>query len=296
MAELIQRAVVSGLNGGKNPYRTVKTDDLTWRVQVEGQGPVLLLIHGTGASLHSWRKLVPLLTPRFTVVAPDMPGHGQSSGECDACLSLPGMATAFTKLMAALGLTPALAAGHSAGAAVLVRMCLDRSITPAAVISINGALLPFHGFAGQIFAPLAKVLVVNPFVPRFLAWRARDSRTVAKLLADTGSNIDAEGVELYAELFRNPDHVAATLGMMASWDLEPLNATIKDLKIPLWLLAAQNDKTIAPETATRVGARVPNARVIFLPGLGHLAHEENPELFKRQIFQAADEAGLPAAP
>ena len=56
--------------------RTVRAAGLNWHVQVMGSGPVLLLAHGTGAATHSWRGLAPLLAQHFTVVAPDLPGHG----------------------------------------------------------------------------------------------------------------------------------------------------------------------------------------------------------------------------
>ena len=49
---------------------------LRWHVQQMGEGPPILLIHGTGASTHSWRDLAPLLAERFTVIAADLPGHG----------------------------------------------------------------------------------------------------------------------------------------------------------------------------------------------------------------------------
>ena len=282
----------SVLESGGSAVRFVKTADLTWHVQISGAGPTLLLVHGTGASIHSWRKLVPMLASRFTVVVPDLPGHGKSSNECDACLSLPGMSKVLARLLEALAVKPALVVGHSAGAAVLIRMCLDGTIAPAAVVSINGALMPFNGFAGQIFAPLAKLLVLNPFVPRFLAWRAQDRRAVERLLRGTGSELDSEGIDLYAELFRNPEHVAATLGMMANWDLEPLSETIKNLKIPLILVAAEGDKTIAPEDAKDVAALVPAARVVALPDLGHLAHEERPDTVEELILRVAQEHGV----
>lgn len=59
--------------------RFVEAAGLRWHVQQMGRGPVLLLLHGTGASTHSWRALMPLLAAEFTVVAPDLPGHGFTS-------------------------------------------------------------------------------------------------------------------------------------------------------------------------------------------------------------------------
>ena len=72
--------------------RFVRAAGLMWHVQIMGAGPVLLLAHGTGAATHSWRALAPLLAQHFTIVAPDLPGHGFTEAPGTARLSLPGMA------------------------------------------------------------------------------------------------------------------------------------------------------------------------------------------------------------
>ena len=56
--------------------RFVEAGGIRWHVQIMGQGPVMLLLHGTGAASHSWRDIMPLLAAQFTVVVPDLPGHG----------------------------------------------------------------------------------------------------------------------------------------------------------------------------------------------------------------------------
>ena len=79
----------------RDASRTVRAAGLDWHVQVAGAGPVLLLAHGTGAATHSWRGMVPLLARHFTVVAPDLPGHGFTQAPANARMSLPGMAAAL---------------------------------------------------------------------------------------------------------------------------------------------------------------------------------------------------------
>ena len=257
--------------------RFLRAGGLTWHVQVAGSGPVLLLVHGTGAATHSWRGVFGLLTPHFTVVAPDLPGHGFTVVPPGHRLSLPAMARDLRALLDALGMQPALAVGHSAGAAILARMCLDGMMAPAGLISLNGAFMPLAGPAGQVFAPLARLLVGLPVLPQLFAWRASDPRVVERLLAGTGSRLDAAGVALYTRLVRNPGHAAAALRMMASWDLVPVVRDLPGLAVPLLLLAADGDRAIPPGDADRVAALVPGARVVRWPRLGHLAHEEAPE-------------------
>lgn len=106
----------------------VAAGGVRWHVQCMGSGPTL--VHGTGAATHSWRDLAPLLATPFILVLPDLPGHGFSRGPGGRVLSLPGMAAALAALLERLHTAPDLVLGHSAGAAILARMCLDRRISP----------------------------------------------------------------------------------------------------------------------------------------------------------------------
>jgi magnesium chelatase accessory protein len=272
--------------------RFVEAGGLTWHVQVLGKpvgsSPVILLVHGTGASTHSWARLAPFLAGHFTIVMPDLPGHAFTSTPAEGQgLSLNGMSSALSELMKAMSLSPSLAVGHSAGAAILLRTALDGGIAPKLLVSLNGALLPLQGWAGQFFSPLAKLVVLNPFTPRLFAWRAGDKGAVERVLRGTGSQLDDAGLELYRRLFRSPAHIAGTLGMMARWDLEPLKRDMVRLKAPLLLVACGADQAIAPDTAFKVRDLVPGSTVEYLRGLGHLAHEEQPELFAKLIIETA---------
>ncbi len=274
--------------------RFVEAAGLRWHVQEVGaaDAPVLLLIHGTGAASMSWRGLMPLLAERFRVVAIDLPGHGFTSAPATHRMSLPGMANDLAQLLRALGVSPEIAVGHSAGAAILARLAIDKRIVPRLIVSLNGAFFPFGGVAGHLFSPLAKLLALNPLVPRLFAWQAGSAGSVERLLRDTGSAIDSTGVALYARLVRSPSHVAAALKMMANWDLAPLVRDIPALQPKLVLVTADRDRAISPDAARRLQVLVPNAQLIRLAGLGHLAHEEQPQKLAEMIFATAKEYDL----
>lgn len=256
--------------------RFVDAGGLRWHVQVAGDGPVLLLVHGTGASTHSWRDLIPSLAQHFTVVAPDLPGHAFTQTAPGRGMSLPGMATALRTLLVVLDVEPRLAVGHSAGAAILAQMCLDRQIAPAGLISLNGALRPIGGIAGQVFSPLAKLLARGSTLPRLFAWWAGDGETVRRMLDQTGSKLDRAGVGYYARLARDPDHMAGALAMMANWDLEALEAKLPKLPVPLALIVGSRDGSVPPDNAFVLRDRIAGAKAESIKGLGHLAHEERP--------------------
>ena len=271
--------------------RFVRVAGIRWHVQEIGTGPVLLLLHGTGAATHSWRGLIPLLASHFRIVALDLPGHGFTQRPPQVLLSLPGMANGVCQLIQALDVDPALVAGHSAGAAVMIRMVLDCRIHPKGLVSLNGALRPYGGEASRILSPIAKLLFLNPIMPRLFAWRAGDRASVERLIRNTGSTIDADGVDQYRILVSSPDHVAAALGMMANWDLQPLARDMRMLDVPLLLVAATNDKAVKSEDAFTVRDMAPNAKVEIMRGLGHLAHEEKPEAVAALLLQFAREVG-----
>jgi magnesium chelatase accessory protein len=261
-----------------------------WHVQKVGQGPRLLLLHGTGAATHSWRDLLPLLAGNFTCVAPDLPGHGFTRSRSPHRLSLLGMAADVSELLRTLDFKPEIVVGHSAGAAILARMCLDRKIAPRLLVSLNGAFMPFGGAAHRVMSPLAKLLVMNPFAPHIFAWQASSAGAIERLLENTGSKINPQGVALYRRLVRSPGHVAAALRMMANWELEPLLHDLPRLRTALLLVVAENDRSISPDVARQVQDICSQARIERLPRLGHLAHEEQPQRIAGLITRYAARA------
>jgi magnesium chelatase accessory protein len=210
------------------------------------------------------------------VIAPDLPGHGFTETPAGDGLTLPGMARGLTGLLAELGVDPAFAVGHSAGAAIAMRMALDGRFA-GGVVSLNGALQPFPGAAGRLYPAMAKALFLNPVALQVFQWRATRPGAVARLIKSTGSSIDQSGLRFYEALLGTTGHIAGALGMMAGWDLHALQADLPAFRPPLVLVAAERDLAIPPRVAEEVHAIVAHSRLVRIPDLGHLAHEEAPE-------------------
>jgi magnesium chelatase accessory protein len=271
----------------RDSSRFVFAAGFRWHVQVMGEGPPLLLLHGTGSATHSWRDLAPELAHRFTIIAPDLPGHGFTETPAGEGLSLPGMARSLAVLLEVLQVQPMVVVGHSAGAAVALRLILDGRLHPAAAVSLNGALRPFPGAAGQIFPAMARLLFLNPFAQQAFAWRASAPGAVRRLIESTGSRIDERGLESYRALLSTTGHVAGALGMMARWDLEPLQADLGRLAVPVTFVVGDGDLAVPPQVSQEAQARSPGGVLIRLPGLGHLAHEEAPVRAAQIVRDAA---------
>lgn len=248
-----------------------------WHVQRMGSGPPLLLLHGTGASVHSWRGLMPLLAQTHTVIAPDLPRHAFTTGHDAYAMSLPAMAGEVAGLLKTLDIQPAAIIGHSAGAAIALQMALDHAYR-GPIIGLNSALRPFPGAMAQIFPAVAKALFINPLVPRIFTGSIDLVGGASRFLwRSTHSHLDAAGIACYRTLLKHPDHAGGALAMMANWDLPTLRTRMGDARNPVLLIHGAKDPAIPLAWAEDAHGWLANARLEVLPGLGHLAHEEAPE-------------------
>lgn len=256
----------------RDRVRRVASRPHDWSVIDAGEGPVLLLLHGAGGAGHSFRHLIPLLAPRYRVIVPDLPGQGFTRSGSRSRYGIDPMAEDMAQLCLTLGVEPKAIIGHSAGAALALR--LTEFLAPRGVVGINAALGAFDGAAGVMFPLLARVLAVTPFIPHVVARLWGTPATVAKLLSATGSPLDAEGQAQYLALVRDAAHVDGTLGMMAQWRLEDLMARLPSHSTPCLLIASGGDLAV-PARISRDAARLlPAAQYVELPALGHLVHEE----------------------
>jgi magnesium chelatase accessory protein len=248
-----------------------------WHVQRMGSGAPLLLLHGTGASVHSWRDVMPILAQTHEVIAIDLPRHAFTTGHSAYAMSLPAMAGEIAALLKTLDVTPAAIIGHSAGAALALQLALDHGFG-GPIVGLNSALRPFPGPFAQIFPAVAKALFINPLVPRIFASTVDLTGGAGRFLwRSTHSRISAEGMACYRTLLKHPGHAGGALAMMANWDLPGLRERMGEVRNPVLLLHGGNDPAIPPDWARDAQSWLTDARLDVLPGLGHLAHEEAPD-------------------
>ena len=253
-----------------------------WHVQEAGTGPTLLLLHGAGGASQSWRGLFPLLAEDHHVIAVDLPGQGFTQMGARMRCGLDPMAADLAALLAAEGWTPDALVGHSAGAALALRLAEDRQPAPP-VFAINAALEPFEGVAGWLFPILAKALAAAPFTADLFVRTGSSRANVARLIDGTGSRLDEDGLRLYQALAADRDHVDATLAMMSQWSVDTLLRRLEHHPSRALLLTARGDRAVPPRVSRDGAARMPDARYLEEAAYGHLIHEEAPDLVARHI-------------
>jgi len=265
-----------------------------WHVQEAGTGPTLLLLHGAGGATQSWRGLIPALADRLHIVAVDLPGQGFTKCGARNRLSLARMSEDMAHLIVQEDWRIDLIVGHSAGAALALD--LARRVHPGGVVGLNAALGKFDGIAGWLFPLMAKALALNPLAATLLTRMPNGEARVRELLEATGSDFDQRTLELYTALASDRTHVAGTISMMAQWNIDSLLGQLDKIPCPVLLLAGARDGTVPPEISRGAAPRLAEGEVRILPDLGHLMHEEAPQLIAWEIAEFARRViGEPAA-
>lgn len=245
-----------------------------WHIQEAGQGDTVLLLHGAGGATQSWRGVFPELAKTHRVIAIDLPGQGFTELGARSRCGLHHMAEDIAALMDQEGWQPRAVIGHSAGAAIALQLALRGKTNH--VIGINAALSNFRGVAGWLFPMMAKALALNPLSAKLFSAAATQS-SVHNLIKGTGSTLDKEGEGLYLRLVRDVSHVDATLAMMSQWSLDRLSQELPKVPARVDLIVADGDKAVPPTSGIEAAKRLSNAHLHHVKGLGHLAHEEDPD-------------------
>ena len=254
----------------------IKSDNYNWHIQKFGStGKKLLLIHGTGASSHSWYPLIENLNLECEILCLDLPGHGFTRALARQKKQLMIIVDQISLLLRNIDFYPNIIMGHSAGAAVAYELAKKIKTKPN-TIAINAAFGQFSGLAGVAFPYFAKIASSTTIPARFLSLLASKEEIVRKLLASTGSIIPELQIKCYQYLFSNTEHVDGTLQMMADWDLGYFLDRLPEETAPIHFLVGDKDTTVPPHISKSWDQSMPNSSLTQFNGLGHLLHEESP--------------------
>lgn len=262
--------------------RVVQRAPHRWHVQQMGSGPDALLLHGAGASAHSWAPMIPLMMGLNRLFVPDLPGHGFTQSPKGRS-QLPNVAQDLAGLLGDQNVQPELVIGHSAGGAIALEMTRKGLISPKRIVILNGALEDFKGAAGVIFPVIAKMLVLNPLTGMFLSSGPQSLSQARSVIKSTGSTLPEALLKPYAHLIGRKAHVDGTLAMMSQWSLADLTKALPGIETPTLFIHGANDSAVDVSVAKRAAKAMPNSQLIVMEGLGHLVHEEAPDAVAAHI-------------
>ena len=263
----------------------IEAAGIRWHVQRAGRGPSVVLVHGTAGATHTWRDVLPLLTPHADIIAFDLPGHGFTTGATRDQLSLAGMADAVHTLLRALEVRADVGAGHSAGAAVLLQLASSHEVSPRSIIGINSALVSINAL-GQFLLPISRALFETVPVIGALAALLRSGVIARELLHSTGTRLDPAQEARYVSMLTDERRVGAVLQMMSRWDLRALQETFSGLRIPVTLVHSTNEPWVSFDELMDASRLLPLRTVIDVTPAGHLIPDEKPERVAAAIIAA----------
>lgn len=257
-----------------NLSRQIELGAHRWHIQESGSGQLILLLPGSGSSVHTWRQILPHLSQNYHVVALDLTGQGFTQCSLNSRSGLDEMTADLVKLADNQNWHPKVIIGHSAGAAIALKISTILKVD--AIVGINPALDNFKGVAGWLFPLIARALALNPLTARVFCASATANRA-RKLIEGTGSTLSEEGLRYYGRLIQDRTHVNGTLNMMARWSLNALIAELPRIDTRALFLVGSKDLAVPPAVAFRSAKQMQCAVVRVLEGVGHLAHEEQPQ-------------------
>lgn len=250
-----------------------------YRDQGKRGGPVLILLHGSNSSLHTWEPLVDRLGRTWRVVTLDLPGHGLTGGTPDKDYSADGMMEAVDVVAAKLGLDHFVLGGNSMGGWVAWRYALAQPERVDALLLLDAAGMPLR--QGEK-APESNVgfRILQYPLGRWLATQITPRALVEQSLrgsVERQAIVDDATIDRYWELLRFPGNREATV-LRARMDREPaMAARVSDIKAPTLILFGDQDRIINPSAAQTFHERIAGSEVVLLKNIGHLPMDEDPD-------------------
>jgi pimeloyl-ACP methyl ester carboxylesterase len=253
----------------------VEIDGLRIAYERAGSGPALMLVHGfVGDGRSTWGGQIEALRNEFTVVAWDAPGAGDSS-EVPEWFRLPDYADCLAAFVRALGLTRPHFVGLSFGAALLLELFRRHPTVPQTLVLASA----YAGWAGSLTPDEAEqrlrfCLRVSDLAPRQFAEAMLPSMFSGSAPEEVVSQFAASVCAFSRSGFR----------VMARSSAEAdLRDVLASVDVPTLLLYGDADVRAPKRIAEALRSSIPASRLVFLPGVGHVASVEAPERFSREV-------------
>jgi len=251
--------------------------------RIEGKGPLLVLLHGIAGSSATWNGVIPRLSQRHTVLAPDLLGHGESAKPVGD-YSLGAYANAIRDLLEALGLSRATVVGHSLGGGVAMQFAYQFMERCERLVLVSS------GGLGREVHPLLRAAAL-PGAEVVLPWLSRAGRKgIGKLvhvLGRVGLRASADLEETWRSFasLEEPEARRAFLHTVRGIiDVGGQRVSANDrlylaAELPTLIVWGEKDPLIPVRHAREAHGRIAGSRLEIFPGAGHFPYHDDPERF-----------------
>jgi pimeloyl-ACP methyl ester carboxylesterase len=256
----------------------IEVDGMRLHYRDEGprDAPVLLLLHGFGASLHTWDGWVAALGDTYRIIRLDLPGHGLTGPYPDedrARYQPEAMAQVVDRFMATLGVARFSIGGNSMGGGISWRYTVLQPNKIEKLILVDAA-----GYPREEPRPAALRVLGWPVIGALLGNIAPQGlmRKNVESVYGNPALVSDDLVARYRDLALRPGNRAAARAIMTQEPDARLVPQIKDIKQPVLILWGARDSWVLPKYDARFKADLPAATLIMYEDLGHVPMEEAP--------------------
>lgn len=259
--------------------RTANVDGLKLHYLTAGHGPTVILLHGYTQTSRMWKPIIPLLAERFTVIAPDLPGIGESDippGGIDMKTS----AIRIHALAKSLGVEKARVVGHDIGLMVAYAYAAQFPSETEKLALLDAFLPGVPGWEAVYNSPQIWHFRFNGEYPEKLV-QGRE-RTYFEYFwnvfaADKNHSLPEADRKAYTEAYARPGRMRAAWVYFASWpQLAKEFAQLSQTKLTMPMLSVGGEKSLGKELGEQAKLVANDAVVVVLRNTGHWVLEENP--------------------
>ena len=248
-------------------------------VEAHGSGPPIVLIHGFGATLYTWRFVAPVLVRDHRVIAVDLKGAGRAPKPRDGHYSVLDQARHVAELVAERDLHGLTLVGHSFGGGVALAALALGLVSPDRVAGL--VLIDSMAYRQSLpwFISLLRTPVLGTLGPALVPAQCQ-VRLVLRAAYHRPERITADAVRAYAAPLREPAArraLAATAAALPPAEADDLALRYPELRVPTLLLWGRHDRIVPLGIGERLHAAIPASRLVVVEDAGHLPHEERPE-------------------
>lgn len=260
-------------------------DDLVIHYRDEGQGPVLVLLHGVASSLHTWDGWTEELKDRYRIIRIDLPAHGLTGPDPKLERYQIGyMVDKLDKFLNKIGVRKAALAGNSLGGYIAWNYALHRPDRIEKLILIDAAGYPQDMPFIMNFAALPVIGEMSTLMmPRFIV-----SSNIHDAYGDE-DKVSDQLVKRYHDLTLRPGNRKGLVNVFRTMKEQSHNPQlgdrVRDIRTPTLLLWGEEDQWVPLTVMERFRQDLPNVQVITYEGVGHMPMEELPVQSARDAAQ-----------
>jgi pimeloyl-ACP methyl ester carboxylesterase len=239
-----------------------------------GKGEAIILIHGTGASLHTWEKWIDILSPGYRVISFDLPGFGLTGPDPNHNYQISRYTAILDSLMVKLKVDSFHIAGNSLGGLVAWHYTTQ---FPQKILTLNlidAAGLPQPGKKPPFIFQLAKLPVLST-----LLQKVTPKSIIEKSMLDVYKNdllVTEKLIDRYFELSLREGNRTAFVKRMSQLNEKLVVSDLKNITVPVLIQWGKDDRWIPLANAFEFQKLIPNAELIIYDS-GHVPMEENPK-------------------